>query len=448
MGQRSVLLSLLVVVASFLTTGSADAAIPVVHHACDDQVASSARLGRSIFNCAASEVLTITQSGVTLDLGDFTVRGTSGCSAVIAVAPGLSNVRIKGPGLIIGCPIGVKLGPGVNASKITGVSIKDTTVSAIELTTAPSNTITGNAIYENTGSHTVALIGSNGTKILDNDISANGGNAAIWADPTSHRTLVGANRIVGNASSGVEFNDDGSVPQANVVANNVIRFNESVGVDALGPVVIKDNRILENEDSGILVVDGAKILRNIVARNDGYGLYGDDNNLLKGNIFTSSNDGVALSDGNDVIDNVIRTSSGELSFSDDNVVTGNTVTGSTASGIAISGSNNLVSGNVSSNHAIHGIEVGSGNGNTIRSNKTIGNRGDGILLETAVTVATIKGNTANNNGFDNGVGTGDNFGIRAPDVAGIDADGTNFAKRNDVAVPAVQCNPDRLCVGP
>jgi parallel beta-helix repeat protein len=423
----------------------AEAALPVAHLGCGDSVSSNAKLGRSILNCSDPRVLTITTSNVTLDLGDFTLEGVT-CNDVIAVDPGLTNVRIKGPGTIRGCATGIEFSTGVNASKVTGVHIRSTSASAIELNSAPSNLISGNSIAHNNGTVDVLLNGtSSNVKILGNEIANNSGNAAIRVGATSHRVLVSGNRIVGNDGTGVELNDDGTDAVLPIVQNNVIRFNSSDGVDTINGAIIRDNVITENDSNPILLGSGSKVMRNIVARNQGFAVLAGSDNLIKENTFTNNTDGVDVDDGNTIVGNVLRNNRTALRIGANNTLTSNIVSGSGDDGVNVSGANNVLSANTLKNNAGHGLLVGLHNGNVVKNNKVIGNRLDGINFNGGVTTATIKGNTANKNGFDDGVGTGNNFGIRTADLPGIGVDGTNAASGNDVAVPAVQCSPDRLC---
>jgi parallel beta-helix repeat protein len=414
MSKRSVVLAVLLTVVGLFAPAS-DAAMQI---GCGGLITTDTTLSRSIVNCVSPDILTITNSGVTLDLDGHTLDGAS-CTNGIRIEPGLSNVRIVGPGFVRQCNVGVNF-DGVTGSSLSGVTVAHNTADGVVLTAAPNNVLRRNAISNNGDSGVEILTTSSGVKLIGNTISAN--FDGVQSSGEAHRLLIRKNVLQDNGSKGLDLGDDNTTADRTKILENVIRRNGSDGIEANGKIDAIGNLLAENGLLGIQLQSGESDVRDNIVRNNanvGIDVVGDSTvvgNTVTDNLFR----GIQAQSNNVIRDNIVRANEGEgISGDEANTIVGNSVKQNGSVGIATFG-----------------------NSNVVRRNIVVRNDGDGINISGA-TAGTVAGNTANKNGFDEGAAGNDNFGITAPDVAGIV--GKNAASGNDVADPAIQCFPARLC---
>jgi large repetitive protein len=188
---------------------------------------------------------------------------------------------------------------------------------------------------------------------------------------------------------------------------------------------------------------GIQIVRNIV-RDSTNGITTNGQNIIvRGNRISGVTFNPLFLGGSDnrAIGNVVEGNrdDGIVVGGNSNAAIGNIVKGNTTSGIRLSGNTSILKNNVSNGNNGDGYFVESGAlQNTVINNTAIGNQSDGFDID-ATTIKVIE-NTARRNGFAGGVATGTEFGIVAPDVAGVKGR-DNVATGND----GIDCFPARLC---
>jgi parallel beta-helix repeat protein len=400
----------------------------------------------------APHVITVTE-----DLPEITTNVLIDASTQSPIVSTIPRIEVRGNGTI---PHGFVFGPGSEDSELSWIAVNgfstdvlietsNNTVRHCYLGLSADGTAGGdfnqnfngivvlaggdNQISNNTISNNLVGISVEGnsaaTKILDNNIGTDQlGNSAIRNSVgielagSSTDAEISRNVISGNSQTGILITNSSTL---NRILNNTIGINKTQdaplgnrnGINLTSGVTvneIKDNVISGNTNSGILIDQNAhgnhiftnKIginlaetqrfanlvgidIRETAASNDVYG------NTISGN----TNDGIALhqtANNNPIHSNKIGTDStgaaqirnnNGISLSDnthDNVISENTISGNTNAGVYLTGS--------ATGNEILDNRIGTNSGGTERISNN-----NGIELDDAVTVTSIKRNTISGN---------------------------------------------------
>ena len=335
-----------------------------------------------------SETIQIMSDVITLDGGGYTISG-------IALGPGVDLSERSGVTIqnlkVTGCGTGIHLGSSNNCI-ITGNTVSNNGTNGISLCESSSNTITGNVITgapTSTGIHLYQY--SSGNTVSGNNVS----NTGIGILVSTYST---GNTLTDNTASG---NDDGisiyMYSDNNNLTNNNISYNYwGIYVYNSNNNELTNNSVLDN--AGGIWLDWADIntlTGNNVTVSIANGIYlrYSSYNTLIGNTASNNADGIKLNNS-----------------SNSNTLTGNTVTGNSANGIYLTGQSNT---------------------NTLTDN-TISNNDTGILL-----LASSNNQIYNNNFIDNATqaevvdGTGNLFNLPAPTGGNYWSDWTGPDNDND-----------------
>jgi hypothetical protein len=304
-----------------------------------------------------------TGSGVLLDGNTNTVAGNYigvDISGAVALGNGQDGVRIgSGNGNIVG-------GTGASANVISGNAQIGVNVAT------DGNSIVNNTIGLNAAGTAALANASHGVWLA-------GDNNSVGGTTTAER-----NRISGNGGAGVQIDGNG-----NTVAGNFI------GLAADGTTIIG------NANQGVCIVAGTGNLiggsagagtRNIISGNGQTGIYiGSDGNTVLGNYIGTDSNGAAIR---------ANASHGIWIDANTNTVGGTTtgernlISGNNGAGVQIDGAGNTVGGNyigvdatgtAALGNTAEGVNVASGNGNTIGNasgvrNVISGNGSHGVRL--------------------------------------------------------------------
>ncbi|WP_349409347.1 nitrous oxide reductase family maturation protein NosD [Pseudalkalibacillus sp. SCS-8] len=179
-----------------------------------------------------------------------------------------------------------------------GISLAENTIhnitngNGIELSLAFSTLMWKNRISK-AKSHGITIKAMN-TWIVDNDISANGGNGINFEGSTTVGSTITHNRIQNNAQSGIADNAG-----FNFIYNNEMIGNRQNGVyevAGLGSGAIIENLLYANGNGVRLDNDGAEVAGNTIRSNSKSGVLmnSDFNNLQKNTLAQNNGSGVKL----------------------------------------------------------------------------------------------------------------------------------------------------------
>ncbi len=363
---------------------TADAAVlPGERHNCGDEIFSSFKLLNNLI-CPGGDGFLVQRSRITIDLNGHRLDGDgSGNGVTIAGNPKPNTKVVLKNGVIS------NFQNDVNIGQSTKVQIADLIISRgehgirVESTSVDRLKITRNTITRTTGD-AITLTFPTRTRITNNLVVANAGGITV---EQTKGTVISGNRSSGNDQRGITVKSG----SRNAVLNNTIEANALSGMDVRSTASatrVSGNTVKGNDGGGIVVADGpaTKLSKNVVIGNGAVG------------ISVSASDGVALSR--------------------------NTVAGNLGDGIYLA-SNAL--------------------GASATSNQVNENGGIGIRAIFGAK-PKLNGNTANFNGFANGLQDDAEFGILSPD--GTAKVRKNSANGNDVVDPALQCAPTTLCTAP
>jgi parallel beta-helix repeat protein len=325
------------------------------------------------------EVTLFGGSGICVDSSSNTIGGpASGAGNVISGNQNNGIEIIGGTGnLVLGNMIGTDVaGMVANGNANDGIFIQNsgnnTIGGATDDTTGVGNVISGNDNYG------IEIVSGDGNDVLGNMIgtdvtgeNAIGNSSGGLIVNSSNNTIGGTNDfnisepnlISGNQGDGIEIN----VGTKNVVLGNMI------GTDLMGELSLPNgNDGLLIQGSGNNTIGGTDSdAMNLISGNGDYGIHvdgGDGNTFLGNFVGTDVNETIAIPNG-----------SGGLFFEK---------SGHNTIGGTVEGAGNLISGNEG-----NGIEISGGAGdNVLQGNligsfisivATIGNQGDGLLIESA-----------------------------------------------------------------
>jgi parallel beta-helix repeat protein len=276
--------------------------------------------------------------------------GGSGVSNGIDNSGGHVGVVIAN-GVVSGFDVGVFF-LTASGGTIQGIQALENVDSGIRLNAGSQrNRLTGNTVSTNTGSG-IVLSASSDNVLMGNAAAANGQHGILLASGSSRNTLR-ANTATGNVSAGIRV--------------------ESLANDN----TLKGNRTVNNPFYGVELdsVSGTRLLGNVSTGNGSYGI--------------------------------------TVSGASASTLKKNTVSGNDEAGIVVeSSSNTILKRNNSSANSEEGIFLSGGTNNVLTGNVANENRYEGIYSLTAD--LTLIGNTANHNGFVNGVADGKDAGIDVP----------------------------------
>jgi parallel beta-helix repeat protein len=302
---------------------------------CGDTISINTTLGGNLGPCGGV-ALTVGHNSITLHLNGWSIIGSPGFEGVNV--GGTTNVAIKGPGTITGFTYGV----GVFDANGNRAPSSGTKVSHVHFV---ANSSIG-----------IVFVGGTGNQILNNTFIANP-CSAIKVDAVSN-ALIAGNAITGS--------------NAPTTGNNCGMFQYPTG-GGLGITVVSTS-------------PGAIVKMNSV-NNSTYGIYVDSG---ASPLTVTSNDFSGnTQDGIDVLSQA--------------TIASNQVNGNGGNGITLANaSGSLVQSNTANSNVLNGIGLGnllgftSGNNNTIKSNRALGNATD-LFWDGVGTGNCWKGNTFDTN---------------------------------------------------
>jgi parallel beta-helix repeat protein len=356
--------------------------LPGESHACGDAISHSFRLLNNL-ECSANG-LTLTASNLTIDLGGHRLSGDNGGSDIgINVSSPSGGETIKN-GVIANFGLGVLL-DHTSGNTLSGLLIERSASTAITVNASTHNTFKRNLLVGTT-------------------------NAALLLNARSDDNLATRNRFYGG-SYAVALS--GTSTPGDEVQHNVLSKNIVIGVSQTAFNISTAAR-------------GTKLLSNTVvgAGASAVGLSsGATGSLIQKNTFHGNGEGVFVTG------------------APSNTIDHNTITGSLGDGVNVSGTstsviitNNSVWANTS--NGINIPDAGS-TGGVIKGNKVLSNGANGIV--SAAPTGVVSKNTANFNGYLNGITDPSKFGVSAATAT------NNAAKGNASGVSGNECNPASAC---
>lgn len=211
-------------------------------------------------------------------------------------------------------------------------------------------------------------------------MTGNGTGQGIGSGPFDARNVAVRNGTLVNFLVGINL--DSTVGGA--VIEKVRLFGNGTGISCGNSCTITDNT-LEQNGSGIVVNEAARIVGNTVAENtqaSGVAIFLGDNSYASGNtVFNNGGAGISGAQNNIVTDNIVKGSQGNgIEVQDGNTVTKNSIQANTSSGIIV-GVGSSVIGNTSTSNSAAGI-IAQCPSNVVE-NTTVGNSPNLTLLVVA-----------------------------------------------------------------
>ena len=288
-------------------------AIPAsaAHLSCGDTVTTDTTLDADLI-CAGTPGLIIGAAGITIDLNGHTISGTA-CgfchgirngdfSATANPSPtfGFDDVKIKGPGTIIGFEQGIR-GDTVSRFTIENVIVRDqTSSSAIDILDSKDVKIKNVSISITTVSGAIEAIRlQNVDNVKVEKVNVVGGAVGVnFGCGSCDGTEQPTNGVIKDSTF---INNGNGIFLAQTtdakVKNNVVSGSSGTAIlvglkcfvgsfPAVTNVEISKNVVSNNDASGITLctADNSKVNKNIVTGNGGYGirvLDSDDNKIEK-----------------------------------------------------------------------------------------------------------------------------------------------------------------------
>ena len=374
--ERGYLVALAVGGCFFLGASTAGAGVPAVH--CGATLTKSTTLTADLVHCPGTG-LVIGADGITVNLAGHTISGTNapgsegiandGHAATRILGGRITDFRMNGVGMrgaehsiVRGLTIRRIGAGGLEGEPVSaGIALVDSADSqaaqndiqndvlafqsdGIDVLNSPGALVQGNRLSHNNWNGLV-LIASSDSRIVGNDLDANGNNGTEVNGASDSIWMTG-NGADGNASFGIVV---GSVRDAHVVGNSAKGNDVGFFFFDLHDSVISLNGATGNREGldlagGQFGSDGNQLIGNVASRNSatGIGLFEAANNNLVARNVANENQGpvgsgggifVAVSTGNQLVANIANANldSGIAFFEDaPGDAAGNTVKGNTA----------------------------------------------------------------------------------------------------------------------
>ena len=251
---------------------------------CGAYVTQDLTLQHDIYGCVDGGII-VAKSGVTVDLNGHTITGLGEGDGIAAA--GVTGVTIKN-GSVTNFEAGLRL-TGVQNSQVHDVRLSLNSDASAWVEGSTGNKFLRNTMTEN-GDGGFRLIGSSRNRIAGNTISGASDSGVGMEGLSSYNRLV-RNKVT-LAGEGVKV-DDGT---GNRVFRNTLSYNGGAGVEVASEAHstrINENQTHFNGADGIFVeAFGAQINRNHSGCNGGFG--------IKATQLAAGNDNVAGGNGDNV----------------------------------------------------------------------------------------------------------------------------------------------------
>jgi parallel beta-helix repeat protein len=398
---------------------------------CGQVLAASLTLEGDLLACPGDGLI-VGADGITIDLNGHSLVGT-GAGAGIR-NDGFDGVTVRN-GTVEKFLYGVQLNPGTVGNLVDALALTTNKSAAVQLDGAAANQLRDSTLDFQANDGVVLAGGSNGNFILGNTVGHSADRGVVVQGSSGN--VFESNQVVSSGDRGVAL--EGS--SGNRFVANTVSENGDAGIGLMlgsNSNLVLGNTVSLNQDAAVLVTGSHdnRIELNTVMQNGDAGVVltqADGSLILENTISGSGDSGIFLEFSNSslVRANDVRFNTGgiEVTSSNGNRIELNNASDTLGIGIELQDAlGNTVVNNIANGNGTQGIHVEAeaeleGAGNVIECNTTNENKGDGIVVTTAV--HTIRANIADLN---------DGWGIVAG-VGNIDA-GANRASGNS---EPVQC---------